>query len=420
MCISVSQCLQGEQSVMNKEKDKGVLRLDVQMFGDFRIKNEDGVLTSENIRSEMLTRLLTYIVCHRKKSLTVQEFIEVLWPEDESDNPAGALKNLMYRLRNLLKKTWGAYDFILTGRGTYQWNPDIVLNVDTEKFENYCKNICSDGNAEEEIQKGKEAIGLYKGSFLPELASEYWVISMSTYYNTLFLSEVKKLAALMEQEKDYAELEQLCIRELGFEPLDEEIHCYLMRALIAENKQEAADQHYKKTVKYFYDTLGVRPSEEMQQIYEEMQKRQHEHESNIDIIQEELREKSLPTGAFLCEYGVFRKIYALESRSSSRMGIPIHLTLMSVHLELRAMEKQIDCKGALNEAMDKLEKTLVRGLRNSDIVCRYSVNQFLIMLPACQYEDAKMVVNRLKDRFYQLEKGRRAILQYSIDEIGVV
>ena len=152
----------------------------------------------------------------------------------------------------------------------------------------------------------------------------------------------------------------------------------------------------------------------------EMQKRQHEHESNIDIIQEELKEKSLLTGAFLCEYGVFRKIYALESRSSSRMGIPIHLTLMSVHLELRAMEKQIDCKGALNEAMDKLEKTLVRGLRSSDIVCRYSVNQFLIMLPACQYEDAKMVVNRLKDRFYQLEKGRRAILQYSIDEIGVV
>ena len=102
------------------------------------------------------------------------------------------------------------------------------------------------------------------------------------------------------------------------------------------------------------------------------------------------------------------------------MGIPIHLTLMSVHLELRAMEKQIDYKGTLNEAMDKLEQTLVRGLRNSDIICRYSVNQFLIMLPACQYEDAKMVVNRLKDRFYQLEKGRRAILQYSIDEIGVV
>ena len=50
MCTSVSQRLQGEQSVMSKEKDKGVLELDVQMFGDFRMKNEQGVLTSENIR----------------------------------------------------------------------------------------------------------------------------------------------------------------------------------------------------------------------------------------------------------------------------------------------------------------------------------------------------------------------------------
>lgn len=420
MCTKVGQCLQGEQCVMSREKDEKILRLDVQMFGEFCMKNGEGILTSENIRSEMLTRLLTYIVCHRNKSLTIQEFIEVLWPEEESDNPAGALKNLMYRLRNLLKKTWGAYDFIITGRGTYQWNPDIVLNVDVEKFEDYCRHIPSEEDPEEEIQKGKDAVDLYRGSFLPELSSEYWVISMATYYNTMFLAEVKKLAALMEQEKHYSELEQLCVRELRFEPLDEEIHCYLMRALIAENKQEAADQHYKKTVKNFYDMLGVRPSEEMQQIYEEMQKRQHEHESNIDIIQEELREKSMPTGAFLCEYGVLRKIYALESRSSSRTGIPIHLTLMSVHLELRASEKQMDYKNAVNDAMDKLEKTLVKGLRNSDIVCRYSFNQFLIMLPACQYEDAKMVVNRLKDRFYQLEKGRRAILQYSIDEVGIM
>lgn len=416
----VSQCLREEQRVMERERDKGILRLYVQMFGEFCIKNEDGVLTSDNIRSEMLTRLLTYIMCHRSKALTVQEFIEVLWPDEASDNPAGALKNLMYRLRTLLKNTWGAYDYILTGRGTYQWNPEIALHVDVEEFEQCCKQTSLEGEAEEQILIGKKAVGLYKGSFLPELSSEYWVISMSTYYNAMFLSEVKKLAKLMEMKEKYAELEHLCMQELQLEPLDEEIHCYLMRALIAENKYEKADQHYQKTVKYFYDALGVRPSDDMQKIYDDMQKRQHEQECSIDIIQEDLKEKSMPTGAFLCEYGVFRKIYALESRSSSRMGIPIHLTLMSVHLELKASEREADYKELLSEAMNMLERTLIKGLRNSDIVCRYSVNQFLVMLPACQYEDAQMVVNRLKDRFYQLDKCRRAILQYSIDEIGVI
>lgn len=173
-------------------------------------------------------------------------------------------------------------------------------------------------------------------------------------------------------------------------------------------------------MKYLYDTLGVRPSEEMQEIYEEMQKRQHDHESNIDTIQEELKEKELPTGAFLCEYGVFRKIYALEARSSRRMGISIHLALVSMYLNLRPNEQQSKYQSILSEGMNILEKTLLSGLRNSDIICRYSVNQFLIMLPACQYEDAKMVINRLKDQFYQSGKTKQVILQYNIDEISVM
>lgn len=404
---------------MNKAEGIEYPELNVQMFGNFQMRNEEGVLTAENIHSEMLTRLLTYMLCHKDKSLTVQELVEFLWPEDESDNPAGALKNLMYRLRNLLKKTWGAYDFIITGRGAYQWNPQIPLKVDVEEFEQYCRNVASENEVEEQIRKGKEAVELYHGTFLPELSAEYWAISMATYYNSMYLAMVKKLADLMEQEQRYEELERLCRKELRFEPIDEEIHCYLLRALIAENKQQAAAEHYKKTVKYLYDTLGVRPSQQMQDIYEEMQKRQHSHESNIDIIQEELKEKGTATGAFLCEYGVFRKIYALESRSSSRMGISIHLTLMSLYLDSKLSSDQEEYKQLLSEGMDILEKTLVAGLRSSDVICRYSANQFLIMLPACQYEDAKMVVNRLKTRFYQSGKTKRVILQYSVDEINV-
>ncbi len=447
---------------MEKANVREYLKLNVRMFGKFQMMNEEGVLTAESIHSEMLT----YMICYRKKSQTVQELIDLLWPENESDNPMGKLKNLMYRLRNLLKKTWGDYDFIITGRGIYQWNPQIRMEVDIEEFEESCNRLASESSVEAQSEKGEKAVELYRGEFLPELSAEYWVISMSTYYSTLYLATVKKLAALMEQEQRYADLEHLCRKELMVEPLDEDVHCFLLRALIAENKHQAAAEHYEKTVKYFYDMLGVRPSEEMQAIYEEMQKRQHEHESNIEIIHEELKEKEHPTGAFLCEYGVFRKIYALESRSSNRMGISIHLALMSMYLDLKyfrnnptgaflceygvfrkiyalesrssnrmgisihlaLMSMYLDLKYFRNkddyqrqliEGMGILEKTLLGGLRNSDVICRYSANQFLLMLPACQYEDAKMVVNRLKDRFYQSGKTKRVVLQYSIDEIGV-
>ena len=96
----------------------------------------------------MVSKLLVYIIFHRKKALTVQELCEVLWQEGGSDNPAGALKNLVYRLRMCLKKIWGDYEFIITGRGTYQWNPEINLEVDAEAFEYWKKkgNAAKDDN----------------------------------------------------------------------------------------------------------------------------------------------------------------------------------------------------------------------------------------------------------------------------------
>lgn len=90
---------------MEKSIAENFPKLQVQMFGEFLITNHESVLNTEVIRSEMLTRLLTYMICNRKKSMTVQELTDFLWAEKESDNPAGALKNLMYRLRSLLKKT---------------------------------------------------------------------------------------------------------------------------------------------------------------------------------------------------------------------------------------------------------------------------------------------------------------------------
>lgn len=404
---------------MKKKNNDLYPELNVRLFGKFQMSNTEGSLTLETMRSEILTRLLTYMLSHRDKSLTAQELIEVLWPEDESDNPAGSLKNCVYRLRKLLKQTWGsATEYIITGHGAYQWNPEINLHVDAEKFEECCREVFNSEDKDIRREKGKEAVELYHGLFLSELSSEYWAISMSAYYHSIYLTLVKKLAELMEEERNYSEVEDICRKALQIEPLDEEIHCFLLRALIADNKQKMAADHYKETVRQIYDSLGVRPSRKMEEIYEELQKIQHDYECNIDIIQEDLREKTT-SGAFMCEYGVFRKIYALESRSSSRLGISVHLTLMSLYLDFQVSKEEKLYKKLINEGMACLEEALMKGLRSSDIVCRYSVNQFLVMLPACQYEDAKMVANRLKDMFYRSEKTNKLLLQYSIDEVNV-
>lgn len=52
----------GRAGIMEKANVREYLKLNVRMFGKFQMMNEEGVLTAESIHSEMLTRLLTYMM----------------------------------------------------------------------------------------------------------------------------------------------------------------------------------------------------------------------------------------------------------------------------------------------------------------------------------------------------------------------
>ena len=134
----------------------------VRLFGRFEVSGQNEVLDEEKIRSEMVTKLLSYSFCHRKRHITIQELGDALWHDDGSDNPAGALKNLMYRLRTIMKKEWGRTDFIVTGRGTYTWNPELHIEIDAEEFEKLCKDAPREENADDEIAALEEAVRLYR------------------------------------------------------------------------------------------------------------------------------------------------------------------------------------------------------------------------------------------------------------------
>jgi DNA-binding SARP family transcriptional activator len=402
---------------MEEKKRANTIELQVRMFSGFQISEGKKELNTDSLRSRMLTKLLVYLLCHRNKITGVQELSEVLWADDTSDNPAGALKNLMYRLRSSLKKSLEDREYILTGRGTYQWNPDIPVSVDAESFDYYCKMAENAEGREERIEAGKKAVNIYKGTFLPEISEEYWVISLSTYYHSMYLSTVKNLTNLLEEDKQYCLVEQICQDAVRLDSLDEEIHCHLIRSMMAQNKQKLALAHYQKTVRFLYDSIGVHPSRELQALYEELLSVQHKQECNINIIQKELLEHQRETGAFFCEYGVFRKMYHLESRSSARQEGSVCLVLITLYPTITLDKGSEAYTRLFRKGMGTLQDTLKKVLRSNDIICRYSSSQFLLMLRTCRFDEAVMVAERIKGRFYRSGKKTWMRLKYSIDKV---
>lgn len=401
-----------------KEKPLGE-KLKVRLFGHFEMSNSKGSLDEDKIRSEMLTKLLVYLFCHRKGNVTVQELSEALWPDDASDNPAGALKNLMYRLRTIIKKEWDGQEFIITGRGSYAWNTGMDLELDIEEFEEAYKKASKAETDEEKISYYKKTVVLYKGMFMPKLAGEYWVTSLTTYYHATYLNAVKKLAELLGTYRRYEEMAQICNMAIALDNLDEELHCWFIKALIGQNKQNLAVEHYQKAVDILYENLGVRPSQELRGVYDELLKQQHEQELDLSIIQRELKADDNGRGAFLCEYGVFKKSYHLEIRRAGRLGMSIYLSLITLYPTAKLMNDSEAYQHVMNDGMSMMQTVLLSSLRTGDVISKYSASQFIVMLPTCQYETATMVMERIQDKFYESDKKRKLVIRYSVDEIDL-
>ena len=67
---------------------------------------ETRCLNEEAIHSPMITKLLVYMICNKNHIVTLEQLTEALWTDEKSENPYGALKNMMYRLRGTLRKVW--------------------------------------------------------------------------------------------------------------------------------------------------------------------------------------------------------------------------------------------------------------------------------------------------------------------------
>ena len=393
-----------------------VKRVAVTMLGGFRIRVDGNVLTDEINRSQKLWNVLCYLIAHRERTVPQSEFIELFWPEENSANPTNALKTLLYRVRSLLEPLFGeGLEPILSQRGAYAWNPAIACEMDVDRFELLCRRAQDTAlPAQKRMALYEEAAEVYRGDYLPKLANQMWVVPISAHYHTLYLEAVKEYADLLEHAEKFEAMAELCTRASQLDPLDESLRTLIVRALLRQGKDSAALSHYEKATDLLYRNLGVRPSEELRALYREIMDVEERLETNLEVIQANLREAAQRPGAFVCEYGFFKEAYRLEARRSARSGACVHIALITVSLP----DGGVPPLGVLNTTMDQLLEVLVHNLRRGDVVSKYSGAQYVVMLPAANFEDSTMVVERIVNAFYRQHRRNFLKITYRIRELS--
>ncbi len=133
----------------------------------------------------------------------------------------------------------------------------------------------------------------------------------------------------------------------------------------------------------------------------------------MTIIKGGLQEVQDARGAFYCEYEIFKEIYQLEARAQMRSGQTVFLCLLTI---TDANGERLKQK-TLSPAMDKLMNAIGTSLRHGDVYTRFSISQYLVILPCVTLENGEMVMERIIRRFRRDNPRSTAVIHYNVQPI---
>ena len=391
--------------------------LNVHAFGEFQIVNEEGQLNLTMLKSKRLAKLLFYFITHHNAIISSSDLCDYLWENDEISNPIGALKNLVYRLRTVMKQIWPDQELIMTGSGTYYWNSQVKLIVDFEEF--YDLVVVANEIIEDrvKIDHYKRATEIYRDRLFAQFDYDSLIMQNSIYYHNVFLKMTKEFLKVLYKQKLYDDLYFYSNNALTLDNTEEDFYRYEILALGQNREFELARVKYE-TAKYVLNhELGVMPSEKLMTTYQQIISQYLPESETIDKVKQDI-EPLHSKEVLVCDYGAFKNLCNLEIRLARRHQFDSTLLLVTINMMQPMDPHSRQYRETLPKGMDYLEEVLIDILRNSDSISKVSPNQYSCLLSMCNLEDANLVIKRIEKYFYRNLKKNDIYITCSNRKLG--
>jgi len=340
-------------------------------------------------------KLLKYLLACHPTPVTLEKLIEAVWTDEENaSDPGKNVRDVIYRLRKAFQAIESEQEYILFTNGCYLWNPDVDCVLDFVEFGKFLREGDDKGRNEmERISSYEAAISLYKGEFMGEKWSflETWASNFVAFYKRLYLQAIESLSDLYERRLDYESIIQLHNKALLVEPYEESLYARLIQVLIKNGEYVLAERQYRQMEKFFEREFDAPPPQTLQDLYEEAIRAGVRQPTALSRIKELFDERAEKIGPIFCAPDTFTQIYNYGKRIDERLMLPVFLckiTLLS--------DGKIDLtKAELENIMKILLRILISNLRKGDILCRYSPNQFLLMLTTVNSKNLQQGMERI-------------------------
>ena len=391
--------------------------LQVQMLGQFTLRYGDRTISDSDDRSRRVWSLLAYMLYNHGRSFAQEELIHLYWSNNEkSADPGNALKSIFHRIRTALDKLQPGLGRLLIRRkaGRYFWNNAMPLSLDIEDFEAHFHAAEAAGDDDVRLAEYQAALALYAGDPLPRMTDEIWTIPIVAYYHSLYTRAAAGAIELLEKQERTAEAVALCRRAIHIEPYQEDLYEHLMRGLLRTGDMKGAMSVYEEMSELLLAHFGVMPSETLRTLYRQATRTVNDRTLTMDEVCSQLAEPAPHGGAMVCEYDFFKILYRAEARSIARNGHSANICLLSVS----GKDGEMLARRSLDPAMNNLQVLVQNNLRRGDAIARCSISQYIILLPQADYENSRMVADRLVSAFYRRYPHSPARLRYTVQPLA--
>lgn len=391
--------------------------LQVQMLGQFTLRYGDRTISDSDDRSRRVWSLLAYMLYNHGRSFAQEELIHLYWSNSEkSADPGNALKSIFHRIRTALDKLQPGLGRLLIRRkaGRYFWNNVMPLSLDIEDFEAHFHAAEAAGDDDVRLAEYQAALALYAGDPLPRMTDEIWTIPIVAYYHSLYTRAAAGAIELLEKQERTVEAVALCRRAIHIEPYQEDLYEHLMRGLLRTGDMKGAMSVYEEMSELLLAHFGVMPSETLRTLYRQATRTVNDRTLTMDEVCSQLEEPAPHGGAMVCEYDFFKILYRAEARSIARNGHSANICLLSVS----GKDGEMLARRSLDPAMNNLQVLVQNNLRRGDVIARCSISQYIILLPQANYENSRMVADRLVSAFYRRYPHSPARLRYTVQPLA--
>lgn len=251
--------------------------LTIRLFGASEVALAEQPVT--NFRAIKNQVLLAYLASHADRPLSRAQLAGLLWPDQPEKQALLNLRQALFRLRNLLENDQATPPFLQIDATTVHFDRRSDYWLDTAAFQallTTCGHHArSSGNPIDHrrgcgacAQRLAQAVDLYRGDFMPGIylddspALEEWLLLQREGFQQQALAALYDLASWHEAQGDYAHADRYARRQIALDPLREEAHRQLMRALALAGQRSAALAQYEACSQLLYTELGAPPAPE--------------------------------------------------------------------------------------------------------------------------------------------------------------